>query len=134
VIGDADLAAQHGIVPNRHATRDAALRHQDAVPADHAVVSYLHEVIDLGPLADHGVAAAAAVDRGVDPDLDVVLHDDAAKLRHLDVAACARLIAKAVVPDMAAGVDDDAVAEQRMHDRGVRADRTIAADRHVRTD
>src|SRR5436190_20993825 len=118
VIGDADLAAQHRIVPNRHAAGDAALRDQDAVPADHTVVADLHEVIDLGPLADHGVAAAAAVDRGVDADLDVVLHDDAAELRHLDVAVRARLIAEAVVSDVAAGVDDDGVADQRMHDRG----------------
>src|SRR3954466_12506027 len=110
MVGDADLAAQHRIISDRHAAGDAALRDQDAIPADHAVVSDLHKVIDFGPLADHGVAAAAAIYRGVDADLHIVLDDDAAKLRHLDETARARLIAEAVVPDVAAGMDDDAVA------------------------
>ena len=46
----------------------------------------------------------------------------------------ARLVAKAVLPDVAAGVHDDAVADQRMHDRGARPDRAVAADLHVRPD
>src|SRR4029079_10636613 len=83
---------------------------------------------------DHRVAAAAAVDRGVGTDLDIVLHDDAAELRHLDVTARAKLIAKSVVADLAASVDDHVVANQRVHDRGIRTDRAVPADLHVGPD
>ena len=83
----------------------------------------LHQVVDLGALADHRVADRAAVDRGVGADLDVVLDDDAADLRDLAVAARAQQIAEAVLTDAAAGMDDDAVADQRVDDGRARADR-----------
>ena len=40
--------------------------------------------------------------------------------------------AEAVLADPAAGMDDDAVADQRMRDRRMRADRAIAPDPHIR--
>ena len=43
----------------------------------------MHEIIDFGAFADHGVADAAAVDGGAGADLDVVVDDDAADLRNL---------------------------------------------------
>ena len=55
-------------------------------PIDH-IVGDLDEIVDLGALADHGVADRAAVDGGVGADLDIVLDDDAADLRNLVVAA-----------------------------------------------
>ena len=95
----------------------------------------LHQIVDLGALADDGVADRAAVDRGVGADLDVVLDDDAADLRHLrDARAAPGTIAEAVLADARAGMDDDAVADQRMHQRGAGADRAVAADAHAGPD
>ena len=61
------------------------MRDDDAMAADLDIVSDLHQVVDLGALADHGVAIGAAVDGGVGPDLDIVLNDDAADLQDLAV-------------------------------------------------
>ena len=72
----------------------------------------LDQIIDLGALADHRVAAGAAVDRGVGADLDVVLDDDAADLRHLQVPLRPHGEAEAVLPDAHAGMEDDAVADE----------------------
>ena len=58
-----------------------------AMAADDDVVADLHEIIDLRALADDRVAIGAAVDGRAGADLDVVLDDDAADLRHLEVAA-----------------------------------------------
>ena len=54
--------------------------------ADHDVVGDLHQVVDLGALADHRVRQRAPVDRGVGADLHVVADDDAADLGHLHAA------------------------------------------------
>ena len=81
------LAADHRIIAHRYAAGNSGLAHDNAMAADHDVVANLDEVVDLGPLADHRVADGAAVDRRAGADLDVVLDDDAADLRHLDVAA-----------------------------------------------
>ena len=79
--------------------------------ADDAVVADLAEIIDLGSLADHGVANAAAIDPRAGADLDIVMDDDAADLRNLGMALGAEQIAEAVLADIASGMDDDAVAD-----------------------
>ncbi len=103
------------------------------MPADLAVVSDLAKVVDLARLADHGVADAAAVDRRAGADLDIVLDDDAAGLRNLLLRGVLG-VAEAVLADAAAGMNHDAIADQRMRDRGAGADPAIAADRDVGTD
>ena len=104
------------------------------MPADHHIVGDLHQVVDLGALADHGVAQAPAVDRGAGANLDVVLNDNAADLRHLDVALGARHVAEAVLADVATRMNDDAIADRRVRDGAVGANRTVAADAHLRSD
>ncbi len=42
--------------------------------------------------------------------------------------------AETVLADANAGMDDDAVADQRIHQRNARTDRAIAADAHPGTD
>ena len=81
MIGDADLAAHHDEISHLRAAGYAGLRGDHAVPPDADVVRDLHEIVDLGALADDRVAGRAAVDRGVGADLHVVLDDDAAGLR-----------------------------------------------------
>src|SRR6202022_3165819 len=112
----------------RHAAAQPRLRHHDAVAADHDIVADLHQVVDLGAFADHGVADAAAIDHRSRADLDVVLNDHPSDLRDLDVTVRPHEEAEAVLPDAAAGMDDHAVADQRVDHRRAGADRAVAAD------
>src|SRR3972149_9329641 len=104
------------------------------MPADADIVAYLDQVVDLGALADHGVANGAAVDGGAGADLDVVLDDDAPDLRHLEVAIAPHHETEAVLPDLAARMDDNAVADQRGGERRPGANRTVAPDPHLGPD
>ena len=61
----------HAVLDARRAG-DADLRHDQAQRADPHVVPDVHEVVDLRAGADHGVVDAAAIDRRVRADLDVV--------------------------------------------------------------
>ena len=101
--------------------------------ADDNVVADLHQIVDLRALADYGVAVCAPVDCHAGADLDIVLDDDATDLGHFEVPPRPEREPEAVLPDMRAGVNDHPVADQRRHDRGRGADRTIAPDAHLRT-
>ena len=76
------------------------------------IVANLNQVVDLGALADDGIADGAAVDGCAGADFDVVLDDDPADLRHLEMSVAAHHKAEPVLPDIAARMDDDAVADR----------------------
>ena len=132
MIADADLAAHHDEIAHLHAAGYSGLRHDHAVPPDRDVVSDLHQIVDLGALADDRVSGPAAVDRGVGADLDVVLNDDAASLRDFLMPLRTRKIAEPVLTDARAGMNDDAIADQGAEHRGAGADRAVASDRRRR--
>src|SRR5262245_43449364 len=134
MVGHASLATHDDTVLDRAAARDADLGGQEAVTPDRHVVSDLDKIVDLGSLPDYGVPDGAAVDRGIGADLDVVLDDHTPDLRDLVGSARPAHKPEAVLSDGAAGVDDDAVADQRMHDRGPRPDRAIAPDAYMGAD
>src|SRR4029077_3862193 len=134
VIGKSDPPAHHDIVPDCAASRNAGMRGEHAVPPDLDVVRDLDEVVDLGPLPDHGIADRTAVDRAIRADLDAILDDHAPDLRNLAVARRAREIAEAVLPDAGTGVDNHPVPDERMHDGRARADDAITANAHIRAD
>src|SRR6185503_21010784 len=98
------------------------------------IVTHLHQVVDLGALADHGIADGAAVDRRAGADLDVVLNDDATDLRNLQVPLGAHDVPEAILADVAAGMNDHAIADEAVRDDGARADRAVAADPHFGAD
>ncbi len=89
-----DAARDAGIAPPGSQLRP--MRH---------VVADLHKVIDLGPLADHGVLEGAAVDAGLGADGDAVLQDHPPQLRQIDEAARADGRAEARLADHGAGQD-----------------------------
>src|SRR4029077_6332502 len=105
---------------------------QHAVPSDDDIVADLHQVVDIGTLADHGVGVAAPVDAAARPDLDVVLDDDAADLGYFRVAVPPHRVPEAILAEAATRMNDDAVADQGMHDGTVRADRTLAPEANAR--
>ena len=56
------------------------------MPADRHIVTDLDLIVDFRAFADHGVAQTAAIDGRSGADLDVVLDQDAAGLRYLQMA------------------------------------------------
>src|SRR6185369_9568866 len=135
VVVDAHLRAQRDVVTDRQAAREADLGREQAVPADGHIVTDLDLIVDFGALADHRIAQAAAVDGGAGADLDMVLDQDPAGLRHLQMALGAEEDeAIAVLPDAAGGMDQDIVANQRELDRRAGADIAVAADLDVGAD
>ncbi len=98
------------------------------MPADADIVAYLHQVVDLGALADHGIAYRTAVDGGTCADFHIVLDDDAPDLRDLEIAFAVHHEAEAILPNLAAGMNDDPIADQGIADRSAGADRAIASD------
>src|SRR5271166_550233 len=114
---DASLPSQRGEISNDARSRDAGLRDQNRVPADDDVVADLNEIVDLRALADHRVAVGAPVDGHARADFDVVLNDDPADLRHLEMPARPQSEAEPVLADVRAGMDDDAVADEGGDDR-----------------
>ena len=113
MIGNADLPRQHREITYINAPRYPDLRDNQAMATDRAVVSNLHEIVDLSAFADHRIAGGATVDGRVGADFDVVLNDDAPGLWDLLMTARRRQITEAVLPDADAGMDDDgAVADQ----------------------
>src|ERR1700733_1258572 len=111
--GDARLTAEGGEIADGARSRDAGLRDQHSMAADDDVVADLHQIVDLRPLADDSVAVRAAVNCDPGADLDVVLNDYAADLRHLEMPSRPKRESEAVLSDMRAGMNDHPVADQR---------------------
>src|SRR6185312_1122046 len=129
VVVDTDLCSQGYVVTDRQAAREPDLGRQQAMPANGHIVTDLDLIVDFGALADHGIAQAAAIDRGSGPDLDVILDQHPAGLRNLQVPVGPEKDETiAVLPDAAAGMDQHIVADQRALDDRTRADIAVAAD------
>src|SRR6478672_1839677 len=73
VPGHTHLPEEHRAVLHAHRPGDPHLRHDEAQLSDTDVVGYLYEIVDLRPRPDDRVVDAAAVDRRVRADFDVVL-------------------------------------------------------------
>src|SRR5262245_9584356 len=109
---------------------DADLARKHTMPSDHDVVPDLHEIINFRALADHRVLEGAAVDAAVGTDLDVVLNDHAADLRHLEMPLGAHGEAETSLPDAHAGMQDHPVADQGMHHAAAGPHVAATADAH----
>ena len=129
------LPAERDKIVDHAGARNAGLRDHHAMAADHDVMADLHEIVDLGALADHRVAVGAAVDRRPGADLDIVLHDHATDLRHFEMAPRPHRETEAVLADVSAGVNDHAVADQRAKRPCSSAPTdAVAPDAHIGTD
>src|SRR5437762_2584566 len=82
----------------------------------------------LAAFADHRVAQRAAVDGRGRADLDIVLHNDAAQLRDLEVILATGGKSKTGLADLGPRQDDDTIADISVADGDVGADLAIAAD------
>src|SRR5262249_39443236 len=122
VTHNAYLAGDHHIVASAAGAGNAHLADQQIVSADPAVVSDLHEIIDLRSFADPRGLERAAVDGRAGADLHVVADLDVAELWHLDMSAILKAVAKTIRANHRVGMHDHAVAKDRAvveHDVGM---------------
>src|SRR5262245_1213503 len=96
--------------------------------ADAYIVAYLNQVVDLGALANDRVADRAAIHRRAGPDLNVILDNNTADLRHFKMPLAAHHKAEAILPDIASRMDNDPIANKCIADGRIGADRTITSD------
>ena len=128
VADGARLAAHDDEIAELGRARNADLPDDHAMPADDDVVPDLHQIINFRAFADDRILKGPAVDGLVGADFHVVLDDDPADLRHLEVAPAAHGEAETVLADPHARMDDDPVADQGVGDCCQRADVAVAAD------
>lgn len=96
VIRDADLSRATYIVARRHRTGQADLRDKRVVLSKFAVVSDLHEVIELGSLADDRRANHASVNRRAGSNLDIIINSHRAELRNLHESTLLEAVAETI--------------------------------------
>src|ERR1700732_628741 len=121
MIVDSHLRAQRHMIANRQATSQSYLGGQQTAPPNRHIVADLDLVVDFRTLADYSVAQAAAVDSRSRPDLHLILDQNAAGLRDLQMAFRPKENEPiAVLADAAAGMDEDPIADQRELDGSAR--------------
>src|SRR5580704_1042464 len=128
MIIDTDPRAKNDKILDCHTAGNPGLRHQHTMAPDRHIVSDLDEVVDLRPLAYDGIAIGAAIDGTACTDLNVVLNDHAPNLRHLDMARGAHHVAKSVLANADARVNDHPITDQGVNDGTADPDRTITAN------
>src|SRR5262249_36827413 len=111
IIRKPNLSGQDDAILDDNTAGDAALRDDDAVAADHHILSDLHQVAALGALADHRGAIGPAIDGGSGANLHIVLNDNPTHLQDFAVTGCSHHIAESVLADGAAGVNDHTIAD-----------------------
>src|SRR4051794_21392339 len=114
MVGEADTATHGDVVTDDDGTGDTRKPRYNAIATDANIVGDLNQIVDLGPLADDRVGHRAAIDGRIGADLDIILNDDAADLRHAFGPLGAAHEAEAILADPGAAVDDDTVAQKRV--------------------
>src|SRR4051812_42749824 len=102
----AHLPRDYAAILDARRSRDPDLRHDEAEAPDPTVVRDVHEIVDLGAGANHGVVDAPAIDRRVRANLDVVFDDATPDVRNLVMAAAAKNITEAVGAKPRTGMHD----------------------------
>ncbi len=88
---DPDLTTKHDKIAQRGRAGNTCLRNNDAMPPNDDIMGNLHQIIDLGPLADNRIGQRPAIYSGVGADFHIILHHNPAELRHLYMPARRRL-------------------------------------------
>ena len=129
VRGETRLAARCDRIAKLSRPGNAGLRDDSAIAPDRDILRDLDQIVDPGAFADDRVPYRAAIDRRIGAYFDIVLNDDPADLRHFKVIR----EAETVLTDADARMQNDLIADQRIGDGDMRANRAFAADAHIRT-
>src|SRR5579871_1763598 len=81
------------------------------MPADAAIVADMHQIVELGSVANRRDAERGAIDTGICADFDIVADFHPADLREFLIVIAGSDEAKAVGAEYAAGVQHGAVAD-----------------------
>ena len=130
VSGDSRLGHHDTSALDHGAARDPGLRDDHHVLADLTVVSDVHEVVDLRAPADPGVTQRSPVDRGVGPDVHVVLdHDSSDVVDPLEPPRLVADVAEALGTHYRPRRESDAITEDGCGgDDDPRVEDTVGAD------
>ena len=132
VSGQAGLPGEDRTILHMRRSGDPDLRHDQTQRADAHVMPHVHEVVDLRARPDHRVIDAAAIDRGVCPDLDIIADYAAAYVRNLLVRAIAEHIAEAVAANASARMNQHPPPDSRSRvDAHAREQARVVADLHA---
>ena len=108
---DAGLRCDHAVITQPRAARKAHLAHHKAVTANNDVVSDVHEIINLRPLANDSGTEPASIDGCVRANLDVVVNNDISDLENLAMTAFIEDVAVTIRANgHCAGVDGNAIS------------------------
>ena len=111
VPGGAGLSGQRHMMPHGHAPGNPGLGSDQTVFADYIVMGNMHKIIDFGAPLHDGAPSGRPVDRGIGADFHIVLNNDIADLRHLQVFAVNGDKTEAVATQHGAALDDHPVAQ-----------------------
>ena len=125
------LAADLNEILEDRRSRYSNLRHNHTAASELNIVADLYKIIDACSGTDGRITCRSSVDRGIRTDFHIVLNDDPPKLRDAQEAGLCGGKAEAFLTDPCARIDVDARPQQSVTDAGVRADPTVAADRHA---
>src|SRR6201999_1488477 len=103
----------------------------DAELAHLHVVTDMNEAVEAAAAPDLGVADRAAIHHAIGAELDIVLDDHAAELRHAQQSLGAGHEAEAGIADGDARPEHDARSDDRVGDRAVGTDGAVVADPHA---
>ena len=127
VISDAHLSAHHDAIVYASASGNANLGANHAAASNTDVVSNMHQIIENSARADHRVARCSTVYGAVGSNLNIILDDDAAELKHPHKPIRSGHKAEALRSDRYTSLDFDAPPDQRVTDTCVGADLRIVA-------
>src|SRR5262245_38031463 len=81
-VRDAHCPGNDHVIPDLDTAGDARRRHDEATSSYSHIVSDLYQVVDLGAPSNDGIGKGTAINAGVRSDLDLILEDAGALLRH----------------------------------------------------
>ncbi len=111
LVADPYLSADDRVIFDHHAAGESRLRRDDHMTPDPAVVSNVHQVVELAAFADGSNAQRGAIHAGISANLHVVGDHHPAHLRKFFVSSLGQDKAKTVGSNDAARVQDHVIPE-----------------------
>src|SRR5438094_5771912 len=114
MLANSNLPAEDDVVLNGDAAGEPGLRRDDNDFSDAAVVSDVHEIVDLGAASDARFIQRSAADGRVGPDFYAIFDHQFSDLRKFLVVAALAIshIAEAVAAQHRSRVHNDAIAQR----------------------
>ena len=126
--GDRRMTTNGDKITDSRRSRYADLGCDHAMRADLHVVRHLNEVIEFCSFADNRRPHRSTIDRGIGSNFDIIFDYHAADLGNFDVPPFKKGEPKAILANRSAGMNNNAVANNGVCNRGVGSDIAILPD------